>query len=58
VCGATEDVDAHYARAVAAGAKILTELADTHWGARMYTCADPEGHIWTFGNYWGAATTE
>lgn len=42
-----EDVDAHCARARAAGATILTEPQDQFYGDRSYRCADPEGHIWT-----------
>lgn len=53
VCAGIDNVDAHYAHAIASGAKILTELCDAPWGARLYTCADPEGHIWTFGDYYG-----
>jgi uncharacterized glyoxalase superfamily protein PhnB len=45
----TEDVDAHCARARAAGAEILMEPADQFYGARTYRCRDPEGHIWTIG---------
>ena len=40
------DVDAHYRHARAAGAVIVTELADQFYGARNYACRDPEGHIW------------
>jgi uncharacterized glyoxalase superfamily protein PhnB len=46
-----EDVDAHHARARAAGAKILIDLKDEDYGGRDYTCHDPEGHVWTFGTY-------
>jgi uncharacterized glyoxalase superfamily protein PhnB len=42
------DVDAHFARAQAAGAEILDPLADRDYGARLYTAADPEGHHWHF----------
>jgi uncharacterized glyoxalase superfamily protein PhnB len=42
-----EDVDAHCARARAAGAEIIAEPADQFYGARTYRCRDPEGHIWT-----------
>ena len=45
------DVDAHYARARAAGAEIVIEPKDEDFGGRDYTCRDPEGHIWTFGTY-------
>jgi len=46
-----EDPDAHYERAVAAGAKIVQEPEDTDYGARGYMAADPEGFHWYFGNY-------
>ena len=42
------DVDAHYARAKAAGAKIVEELVDLPFGDRRYTCRDPQGHEWSF----------
>jgi len=45
------DADAHYARAKAAGAKILLEIKSEDYGGRGYTCADPEGHVWNFGTY-------
>ena len=41
-----EDVDAVIARAVAAGARILTPLADQPWGDRMGRIVDPSGHVW------------
>jgi uncharacterized glyoxalase superfamily protein PhnB len=44
-----EDVDAHCARARAAGAEILMEPATQFYGDRTYRARDPEGHIWTFG---------
>lgn len=46
-----EDADAHYARAVAAGAEILLDIVDQDYGGRGYTCRDPEGHVWSFGTY-------
>lgn len=49
---ALDDIDAHYARARAAGAEILRPLADTDYGAREYTARDLEGHLWSFGTYW------
>lgn len=42
-----EDVDAHCARARAAGAVILEEPETQFYGSRTYRCRDPEGHIWT-----------
>jgi len=46
-----EDVDAHHARAAAAGAEIVTPPRDTDYGAREYTARDPEGNLWSFGTY-------
>jgi uncharacterized glyoxalase superfamily protein PhnB len=43
-----DDVDAHHARARAAGATIATEPADQDYGARSYRAIDPEGHRWIF----------
>jgi uncharacterized glyoxalase superfamily protein PhnB len=45
------DVDAHYARAKAAGAVITREPVTQDYGGRDYTAKDPEGHVWTFGSY-------
>ena len=45
------DVDAHYARAKAAGARIARELENTPYGSREYSVWDPEGFLWSFGNY-------
>jgi len=46
-----EDADAHYARAVAAGAEVVIELRDTDYGSREYAARDPEGNLWSFGTY-------
>ena len=48
---AVDDVDAHYARAKAAGAEIVREIEDTPYESREYTARDPEGHVWSFGTY-------
>jgi uncharacterized glyoxalase superfamily protein PhnB len=45
------DIDAHFARASAAGAEIVVELKDTDYGSREYSARDPEGHLWHFGTY-------
>ena len=45
------DPDAHYAIAMAAGAKIERGLQDEDYGARGYMVSDPEGHLWYFGTY-------
>ncbi|HEY8518100.1 MAG TPA: VOC family protein [Candidatus Binatia bacterium] len=44
-------VDAHHARAVAAGARVVVPLHDPDYGGRAYSCLDPEGHLWNFGSY-------
>lgn len=51
-----EDADAHYSRAVAAGAEIVMPIKDEDYGGRVYSCRDPEGHVWNFGSYdpWAA----
>jgi len=36
-------------RARAAGAVIEREPADQPYGDRVFTCFDPEGHAWSFG---------
>jgi PhnB protein len=43
------DVDAHYERARAAGATILSEPEEPGYGFRIYVAEDPEGHRWMFG---------
>jgi uncharacterized glyoxalase superfamily protein PhnB len=49
------DVEAHFARARAAGAEITSPPRATDFGAREYHARDPEGHPWTFGSYLPAA---
>nr|WP_300309201.1 VOC family protein [Halomonas sp.] len=46
-----DDVDAHYRRAVDAGAEVMMEPEDQGYGGRLYSCRDPEGHLWNFGSY-------
>jgi uncharacterized glyoxalase superfamily protein PhnB len=43
-----EDVDAHYARAKEAGARIWAEPHVHFGGNRQYTASDPGGQRWTF----------
>ena len=45
------DADAHYRQAVNSGAEIVVDIADQDHGGRMYSCRDPEGHLWNFGTY-------
>ena len=42
------DVDAHYAHAKAAGARIDREPTDQDYGLREYGARDPENHRWWF----------
>ena len=57
-----EDVDAHFARAQAAGARVVEELHETEYGERQYGVEDQEGHFWIFSRHardvgpeeWGA----
>ena len=53
-----EDLDAHCARARAAGAEILMEPEDQFYGDRTYRARDPEGHVWTFGQTVRAVSRE
>ena len=42
------DVDAHYERALAAGARIASGPREHFGGVRVYEALDPEGHRWRF----------
>ena len=44
-----DDLDAHHAQAVAAGARILRAPEEPGVGFRVYTAEDSEGHRWMFG---------
>ena len=50
-----DDIEQHYARALAAGTEIVLELCEYEAGGCGYTCKDIEGHAWSFGSYrpWG-----
>ncbi len=41
-----EDVDAVFAKAVSAGARVTMPLADAFWGDRTCSIVDPFGHRW------------
>jgi uncharacterized glyoxalase superfamily protein PhnB len=49
----TDDVDALYERARAAGAEIIRVPHDTDYGSRDFAARDPEGNRWSFGTYRG-----
>jgi PhnB protein len=42
-----EDVDATFARATAAGARVTRPLADQFYGDRLGVLTDPFGHVWS-----------
>jgi uncharacterized glyoxalase superfamily protein PhnB len=50
----TADPGAVHERALAAGARIIVELAETDYDAQTFSLADPEGNLWSFGTYPGA----
>jgi uncharacterized glyoxalase superfamily protein PhnB len=49
----TDDVDAVYQRARAAGAEIIAEPYDTDYGSHDFAARDPEGNRWSFDTYRG-----
>jgi uncharacterized glyoxalase superfamily protein PhnB len=61
-----EDVDAHCARAKAAGAKIVEDLNQTAYGEHQYGVEDLDGHHWLFARHsrdvspdeWGATVAK
>lgn len=46
-----EDVDAVFAKAIAAGAKVVRPVQDQFYGDRAGTLADPFGHMWTLATH-------
>jgi PhnB protein len=53
-----DDVDAAFARAVAAGAKVTMPLADQFWGDRYGQLEDPFGHKWSIATHKRDVTPE
>jgi uncharacterized glyoxalase superfamily protein PhnB len=51
---ATDEPDALFARAIAAGATVITEPHETDYGSSEFSVRDPEGNRWSFGTYRGA----
>ncbi len=45
-----------YETAKAAGAEMIFDLKEMDYGGKAFTCRDPEGHIWSIGEYdpWAA----
>lgn len=50
----TDHPDDVFARATAAGAQVVRDMADTDYGSRGFTVRDPEGNLWCFGTYRGS----
>ena len=46
-----EDVDARFAKALAAGAKVKRPVADQFYGDRSGTLEDPFGYYWTLSTH-------
>ncbi len=46
-----DDVDAHYERARAAGARIVRQLIEESYGGRGYDARDIENNVWYFSTY-------
>jgi uncharacterized glyoxalase superfamily protein PhnB len=61
-----EDVEAHFGRAKAVGAKILEEPHETVYGEFQYAAEDLDGHHWLFSRHardlspeqWGATVAK
>jgi len=47
----TDDPDAVFDRAVAAGATVLRAMVEQDYGGRGGSVEDPEGNHWSFGSY-------
>jgi uncharacterized glyoxalase superfamily protein PhnB len=52
----TDEPDALFKRASAAGATVVMGLRDEDYGSRGFTVRDPEGIYWSFGTYGGAGS--
>ena len=50
----TADPDRLYERVVSRNADVIRPLTDTDYGAREFAVRDPEGNLWSFGDYAGA----
>ncbi|WP_017570141.1 VOC family protein [Nocardiopsis halotolerans] len=54
----TPDPDSLYERVLEHGADVIRPLARTDYGAREFAVRDPEGNLWSFGDYTGAPSPE
>jgi uncharacterized glyoxalase superfamily protein PhnB len=46
-----KDADEVYARAKAAGARMVIDIKDEEYGGRGFSCFDLEGRLWNIGTY-------
>lgn len=61
-----DDLEAHFRRAKAAGAKLVEDLHETEYGEFQYAAVDLDGHHWLFSRHardlspdeWGATVTQ
>lgn len=53
---ATDDPPGLYTRATGCGAKVIRELRRAPHGGSDFIVADPEGNLWSFGDYRGEPT--
>jgi uncharacterized glyoxalase superfamily protein PhnB len=49
----TDDPDALYERVLQRKADVVRPLEKTDYGSREFTMRDPEGNLWSFGDYTG-----
>jgi uncharacterized glyoxalase superfamily protein PhnB len=45
------DIDAIYASAKGAGARMVIDLEEKDRGGKAFSCSDPEGHVWHVGTF-------
>jgi uncharacterized glyoxalase superfamily protein PhnB len=48
---AVEDAAAAFERAKGAGAELISELQERDYGGREFSLRDPEGNVWSLGEY-------
>ena len=53
LCIKSENPDADFAKAIAAGGKVIMPVQDFPWGSRSGIMVDPYGYRWTIGDETG-----
>jgi uncharacterized glyoxalase superfamily protein PhnB len=46
-----KDCEPVYTRALAANAEVVMEMKAMEYGGNAFTVRDPEGYLWSFGEY-------